>query len=646
MDYFNRRFLAICAALASAIFILLFFLYFGSGAEKPKYNFEPEGRRITQPQTKQFEPNLLSWTLATSSAEWQPRDSAVSFVFQDKIWTMGGLNGNEEIEPNHTVLYWEAPHFNDIWTTENGSTWQIAKEKADWPPRRSMSVVYFNGKLWMFGGWSPITGYESDIWQSDDGINWIKAVSKAAWPAREGQTAEIFQGKIWMMGGVNYDEHETKNDVWYSDNGIDWREATTTIPWSSRWDHATAVFKEKIFLIGGMNLSGQTFKDVWSSSDGLNWELVSAEPSWLKRQGHSLVVFHDKMWIIGRLNDAETGGANDIWYSDDGTNWQKTETDPPWIGREDHSVLVFKGKIFVFGGMDSDWKWRNDVWVSSEQNGLVQVAPTNQSSAIVNKKNVSELALSANSFVSVFATDNGREQVLFQKNKDKQLPLASITKLMTALVASGIYKQDDIISVSEKSLGVKGVSGIYKAGDRLLFSDALRALLIASHNEIADAMAEQAGKETFLDSMNERASMIGLSGTQFVNVVGLDPEAGSDSINHSTAFDVYKLAGYIQKNYPSIISITSRKQFDLSDANGNFMATISSTDKLLGQAEIPFRILGGKTGETPRAKQNLVVITESPCEGKLFSVVLDSQDSFGDMQKLLEYDRDAYEWKC
>ena len=551
---------------------------------------------------------------------------------------MGGLDGNEKIQADNKVIYWEASHFNDIWTTEDGASWKLEKEKAEWPPRRSMSVVYFKDKLWMFAGWSPITGYESDIWQSDDGINWTKIVSEASWPAREGQTAEVFQGKIWMFGGVNYDKHETKNDVWYSDDGVDWKQATTTIPWSTRWDHATTVFNGKIFLAGGMNLSGQTFKDVWSSSDGLNWELANANPPWPERQGHSLVVFHDKLWIIGRLNDAEAGGANDIWYSDDGVNWQKTETDPPWLGREDHSVVVFKDKIFVFAGMGSDWRWHNDVWVSSEQE--------NGSNEITLKKNTKEPVLSADSFVSVFAADDGREQILIEKNKDRQLPLASITKLMTALVASGIYKPDDIISVTAKSLNSRAISGIYKAGDRLLFSDALRALLIASHNEIADAMAEQAGKETFLDSMNKKAFELGLSSTRFINVTGLDPEAGSDSINHSTVFDIYKLLKYVKENYPGIISITSLEEFPLNNADGNLIANISSTDRLLGRQDMPFRVLGGKTGETPRAKQNLAIVTESPCGGKLFSAVLNSENSFDDMEKLLKYDKNSYEWKC
>lgn len=351
------------STLLVAVLVSLVFVYFYLPHNKERSS--PNEQLSENHQELKFQPQLLSWLQATSSAEWQTRDSAVSFVFQDKIWTMGGLNGNKEVDNNHKVRYWEAPHFNDIWTTKDGTSWKMVKAHAEWSLRRSMSVVSFNDKLWMFGGWSPVTGYVSDIWQSDDGVNWRKVTSQAPFPAREGQTAEVFEGKIWMMGGVNYDKRETKNDVWWSDNGIDWHEATTTIPWSSRWDHATAVFNGKIFLVGGMNISGQTFKDVWSSSDGLNWESVTTSPPWQERQGHSLVVFHDKLWIIGRLNDKEGGGVNDVWYSPDGVVWQKTNTDPMWLGREDHSVLVFNNRIYVFGGMDSNWQWRNDVWISS-----------------------------------------------------------------------------------------------------------------------------------------------------------------------------------------------------------------------------------------------------------------------------------------
>ena len=320
-------------------------------------------------QAPQFKPQLLSWSQVTQSAQWQPRDSAASFVFQDRIWTMGGLNGNQNVDINHMVRYWEAPHFNDIWATQNGVDWELAKEHAEWPPRRSMSVIPFQDKLWMFGGWSPITGYTSDIWQSGDGITWTKVVIQAPWTPREGQVALVFQEKIWLIGGVNYDKRETKNDVWYSEDGLVWTQTTTTIPWNSRWDHAAAVFNGKIFLTGGMDLLDQTFGDIWSSPDGLNWELVTTSPPWQKRQGHSLVVFKNRLWLIGKLTNGVEGDVNDVWYSSDGVSWQKTDADPTWIGREDHSTLIFNDLIYVFGGMGSNWQWQNDVWVSQVNDG-------------------------------------------------------------------------------------------------------------------------------------------------------------------------------------------------------------------------------------------------------------------------------------
>jgi hypothetical protein len=322
-------------------------------------------RVVAQKQLSRFDPARLSWSEATSSAEWQPRDSAISFVFKNKLWTMGGINGNQDVDANHRVEYWAATHFNDIWTSDGGAHWELAKAHAAWAPRRSMSVLFFNDTLWMFGGWSPIGGYTSDIWQSADGVIWKEAVSEAAWSAREGQTAEVFQGKMWMFGGVNYDKREIKNDAWYSEDGFIWHEATTTIPWGPRWDHATTIFKGKLYLVGGMNLSHETFNDVWSSSDGLTWENVTRTPPWQTRQGLSLVPWHDMLWVLGRLNDGAEKGVNDVWYSSDGVAWQKTAVDPPWAGREDHSGLLFNDRLYVFGGMDADWRWRNDVWVSS-----------------------------------------------------------------------------------------------------------------------------------------------------------------------------------------------------------------------------------------------------------------------------------------
>jgi len=332
--------------------------------EPNKLQEKPAQIITTQKDALTLKAENLYWENVTTSATWEPRDSGETFLFQNKIWLIGGLNGNIETGQNNVIDYSKMPHFNDIWNTEDGINWTQAATSSAWAPRRSMSVVKFNNKLWMFGGWSPITGYSNDIWTSEDGINWTKTVESADWPVREGQTAEVFQNKIWLIGGVNYDKRKTKNDVWYSEDGINWKKAEYA-PWRSRWDHATTVFNGKLFLIGGMDLAGRRFNDVWAMNDGLTWTRMTNNVPWQARQGHVLESYKGKLWLIGRFNNARRGEANDVWFSGDGIIWNKTANDPLWSGREDFFSAVFKDKIWIFGGMDTNWQWQNDVWASN-----------------------------------------------------------------------------------------------------------------------------------------------------------------------------------------------------------------------------------------------------------------------------------------
>ncbi len=254
--------------------------------------------------------------------------------------------------------------------------------------------------------------------------------------------------------------------------------------------------------------------------------------------------------------------------------------------------------------------------------------------------------LTAESFISVSVTNDGLEKILFEKNKEKRLPIASITKLMTALIASEKYKLDDIVTISENSIRIDGLSGVYTPGDQFFFYNALRAMLIASHNEIAHTLAEKNGLSSFIDSMNKKAGELGLLNTVFINETGLDPINRLDPTNHSTVFDIYKLARYIKENNSDIFYITSQNEFNLFSVNKNLVSTIKNTNKLLIDQEIPFRIVGGKTGATDLAKQSLVIVTEAPCGGKIFSVVLDSQNRFEDMKKILQYSNTSYDWSC
>jgi len=356
--------------IAAAIFLLTItvaglFLFLEKNNEteiSPQNDFAPLTINKIE---KDFDPELIDWEEATGNALWSKRDSQGAAVYKDKMWLLGGLNGNDFVIKKGVVEYWKAPHYSDVWVSENGNDWKLVTEKAAWGGRRSVQVVDFKNKLWLMGGWGPNVGYKNDIWSSEDGEQWKQEISSAAWPPREGHSIVFFDNKLWLIGGVRYDKRETKNDVWYSEDGINWTEAISAAPWSPRWDHAVAVFQNKIWLIGGMDLNDNIFNDVWYSENGVNWVLATNNPGFKERQGHSVVVFKNKLWVIGRLDNKEIGDENDVWYSEDGVNWKKTKNNPLWLGREDFSAVVFKDKIWVAGGMDNNWVWNNDVWHSS-----------------------------------------------------------------------------------------------------------------------------------------------------------------------------------------------------------------------------------------------------------------------------------------
>jgi len=312
-----------------------------------------------------FDPVLLDWEEVSSTVPWPPRDSHSVVVYQNKLWLMGGLNGNDFVTKPGVVRYGEAPHFSDIWVSEDGIDWNLVTDGAPWGERRSIQSVIFQDKILVIPGWGPWTGTKNDIWSSEDGVHWNLINANPNFPPREGHQLIVFKDKLWLIGGVNYDKSEVKNDAWSSEDGINWSEVTSSAPWRPRWDHEVVLFKDELWLIGGMDLNDNVFSEIWSSEDGENWFLVTDSPPWLARQGHETIVFKDRIWILGRLDEeSQGGGKNDVWFSEDGVNWEKTKKDPPWEGREDHTAAVFQGKIWIFGGMTAEWVWKNDIWLS------------------------------------------------------------------------------------------------------------------------------------------------------------------------------------------------------------------------------------------------------------------------------------------
>ena len=340
----------------------VFWITKNSKKTETKNDQEVEAEEINQP----IDPASLSWEQVVTSAPWEGRDSHSVVTYNSKIWLMGGLDGTTRFVSPGNINYGSAPHFSDVWFSNDGKNWDLVLGKAPWGERRSIQVVSFKGKMWLMGGWGPEVGYKNNIWSSTDGVKWNLETSSASWPAREGHQLIVFKDKIWLFGGVKYTGKQLFNDVWFSSDGINWEEATKNAGWDPRWDFSSAVFNNKLWVIGGMAFGDKIFKDVWSSEDGTNWSLVSDEPAFGLRQGLSVVNYKDRLWVIGKLNiPLYGGGVNDVWYSVDGIAWKKTTEDPLWTGREDAGVVVFKDKIWIVGGMDKNWKWTNDVWSST-----------------------------------------------------------------------------------------------------------------------------------------------------------------------------------------------------------------------------------------------------------------------------------------
>ncbi len=231
----------------------------------------------------------------------------------------------------------------------------------------------------------------------------------------------------------------------------------------------------------------------------------------------------------------------------------------------------------------------------------------------------------------------GNQKIHFQKLEQAKMPIASITKLMTALVVlenPEIYQKSMPIVFSKKAVSQVDASRYKILDEGKVFSleTLLNMILIESNNAAAYALAEVMGESAFVTAMNLKAKEIGMENTFFVNSVGLD---GQNGFNYSTVYDLTKLATYVFQNYPEIFEISKKQTYHVFDINNEFYYFIpENTNQLL--YEIP-EILGGKTGWTPRAGQSLLFVFSHPKKDHYFvGVLLNSQDRFRDAKQVIQ----------
>lgn len=239
--------------------------------------------------------------------------------------------------------------------------------------------------------------------------------------------------------------------------------------------------------------------------------------------------------------------------------------------------------------------------------------------------------------------DLTEEEVLYAKGIYERIYPASITKIMTALVAIQYGNLTDTVTVTQEDLNLEEGSQVcgFLAGDELTMDQLLHCLLVFSGNDAAAAIASHVGgtQEHFVELMNEYARKLGMTGTHFGNPHGLHQDT-----HYTTVYDIYLMLQEAFK-HTEFTNITSLPSYTVvfNRADGTEASIyLEATDYYLNGLATPPRnvtILGGKTGTTDQAGSCLALITQNAYGKPFISIVLGAYDKtllYEEMGSLLE----------
>jgi D-alanyl-D-alanine carboxypeptidase (penicillin-binding protein 5/6) len=244
--------------------------------------------------------------------------------------------------------------------------------------------------------------------------------------------------------------------------------------------------------------------------------------------------------------------------------------------------------------------------------------------------NTSETGLDI-SATSAILIDENTNEILYQKDPNLSLPPASITKIATLSVALENIGKDDLITVSQKAADEVSNKIAMKAGEKMHLNDLLYGLMMISANDAAYAIAEAApgGFGGFMNMMNEKVRILGLTNTTFKNPSGLDEDG-----HLASAFDIATLTRYALLEHPEVITYAGEKNdYSVYPSDHNESHWWSHISGMLYRYP---GMIAAKTGYTDIAKSTFIGIAERNGR-KLVVVFLGATDANNDVVKLLDY---------
>jgi D-alanyl-D-alanine carboxypeptidase (penicillin-binding protein 5/6) len=285
---------------------------------------------------------------------------------------------------------------------------------------------------------------------------------------------------------------------------------------------------------------------------------------------------------------------------------------------------------------------------SSEQSGQVKgdsivlsfknfVKQTVLVNSVPKKVKSVDLSIRAKSF---YAMDEKTNYTFSERDSRIKMPIASLTKIMTAILVLENTDLNDTVKISSNAVSTFGNKKGLVAGEEIKVEDLLKIMIIDSNNAAAVALAEHTGGsvEKFVELMNKKAADLKLINTKFINPTGLDD---GDNYNYSNAYEIAILTDYALDKQV-LWNFSSTKEATIYSLNKKQVHSVKNTNELLGEMS---GVMGGKTGYTEKAGECLVLIVQNPDKkGRIVAVILNSEDRFGEMKSLINWTFEVFKW--
>jgi D-alanyl-D-alanine carboxypeptidase len=231
--------------------------------------------------------------------------------------------------------------------------------------------------------------------------------------------------------------------------------------------------------------------------------------------------------------------------------------------------------------------------------------------------------------------------IMYKKNPYQQMPMASLTKIMTAVLILDSHRLDEVVTIKDNFNAMNsddlGVRMWLQKYEKITVENLLTGLLVPSAGDAAMALAKyySGSAEAFVKAMNDKAKMLNLKNTHFVNPIGLDEQD-----HYSTAYDLAILTKYALRNrdFRRIVRISSAT---VTSTDGQIRHNLEGTNSLLNSY---LDIRGVKTGTTDEAGQSLINLAHNINGKEVIVVLLNSPDRFQESKSIIDWTFRNFVW--